>query len=113
MKSTFKQPYTVIDIFTLCSFIFHESDIIFRVISIALLFVIAKKVKSIQRSGIEAIRTQLQPSKHKREITNITNSQIQREHMVNRVSSYFPKDGSLSNRNRTKNDMNTCKVKHH
>ena len=33
------------------------------------------KVKSMQRSGTEAIRTQLQPSKPKREITNITNSQ--------------------------------------
>ena len=32
-------------------------------------------VKSMQRSGTEAIRTQLQPSKLKREITNITNSQ--------------------------------------
>ena len=30
----------------------------------------------MQRSGTEAIRTQLQPSKPKREITNITNSQI-------------------------------------
>ena len=42
-------------------------------------------VKRMQRSGIESIRTQLQPSKPKRKITNITNSQ--REHMVNRVSS--------------------------
>ena len=47
----------------------------------------------MQRSGTEAIRTQIQPSKPKREITNITNSQKQREHMVNRVSSYFPKGG--------------------
>ena len=31
--------------------------------------------KRMQRSGTEAIRTQLQPSKPKREITNITNSQ--------------------------------------
>ena len=33
------------------------------------------KVKSMQRSGTEAIRTQIQPSKPKREITKITNSQ--------------------------------------
>ena len=33
------------------------------------------RVKSMQRSGSEAIRTQLQPLKPKREITNITNSQ--------------------------------------
>ena len=31
------------------------------------------KVRSMQRSGTEAIRTQLQPSKPKQEITNITN----------------------------------------
>ena len=30
------------------------------------------KAKSMQRSGTEAIRTQIQPSKPKREITNIT-----------------------------------------
>ena len=29
----------------------------------------------MQRSGTEAIRTQIQPSKRKREITKITNSQ--------------------------------------
>ena len=34
-----------------------------------------QKVKSMQRSATEAIRTQLQPSKPKREETNITNSQ--------------------------------------
>ena len=33
----------------------------------------------MQISGTEAIRTQLQPSKPKREITNITDSQIKRE----------------------------------
>ena len=33
------------------------------------------QVKSMQRSATEAIRTQLQPSKPKREITNITKSQ--------------------------------------
>ena len=33
------------------------------------------KVKSMQGSGTEAIRTQIQPSKPKREITKITNSQ--------------------------------------
>ena len=35
------------------------------------------KVKGIQRSGTEAIRTQNHPSKPKRELTNITNSQNQ------------------------------------
>ena len=34
------------------------------------------EVKSMQRSGTEAIRTQLQPSKPKREISDITNSHI-------------------------------------
>ena len=51
------------------------------------------KVKSMQRSGTKAIRTQIQPSKPKRKIINIINSQIERDHVVNRVSSYFPKGG--------------------
>ena len=50
------------------------------------------KIKSIQRPGTEAIRrTKSQHSKPKRDINNITNSPKKREHMVNRVSSYFPK----------------------
>ena len=52
----------------------------------------AKKSKSVQRPGSEATRTQVQPSKPKREITKIQ-IVIQREHMVNRMSSYFPKGG--------------------
>ena len=47
----------------------------------------------MQRSGTEAIRTKLQPSKPKREITNITNSQNTKRTYGNRVSSYFPKGG--------------------
>ena len=60
----------------------------------------------MQRSGTKAIRTQIQPSKPKQKITKITNSQntkrtygksnenlSQREHMVNQVSSCFPKGG--------------------
>ena len=39
------------------------------------------KVKSMQRSGTEAIRTQIQQSKRKREITNITNSQNTKENI--------------------------------
>ena len=34
-----------------------------------------EKVKSMQRSGIEAIRTQIQPSKPNREIPKITKNQ--------------------------------------
>ena len=37
--------------------------------------IVLYKVKSMQRPGTEAIRTQIQPSKPKREITKITNSQ--------------------------------------
>ena len=49
------------------------------------------KVKSMHRSGTEAIMTQIQPSKPKWEILQII--KIQREHMANRLSSYFPKGG--------------------
>ena len=43
-----------------------------------------------------AFRTQIPPSRPKREITKITNTvvKIQREYMVNRVSSSFPKSGA-------------------
>ena len=40
------------------------------------------------------------------------NNQIQREHMVNRVSSYFPKGGHSATQTELKN-MNICKVKDH
>ena len=52
----------------------------------------------MQRSGTEAIRTQLQPSKPKREITNIANSQNAKRTIVNRV---ITKKWPLSNQNRT------------
>ena len=45
----------------------------------------------MQRSGTEAIRTQIQPSKPKREITNITNNQNTMRTLVNRVSIYSQK----------------------
>ena len=57
----------------------------------------------MQRSETEAIITQIQPSKL--EITNITNSQIQKEHMVNRMSSYFPKGGHSAI------DFDSCRVR--
>ena len=47
----------------------------------------------MQRSGTKAIRTQIQPSKPKRKITNIRNSQNTKTHIVNRENSYFPKGG--------------------
>ena len=52
----------------------------------------ALSVKSMQRSGTEAIRTQIQPSIPKREII-LKIVKIQGEHMVNRESSYFPNGG--------------------
>ena len=64
----------------------------------------------MQRSGTEAIRTQIQPSKPKREITNITNSQNTRRTYGQPSAQLFPKRWPLSNRYRTKNDMNTHKV---
>ena len=54
---------------------------------------VLSKVKSLQRSGTGAIRTKIQPSKPKREITRLQIVKIQREHMVNRVSSYIQKGG--------------------
>ena len=71
------------------------------------------EVNSMQRSGTEAIRTQIQPSKPKREITNITNSQNTKRIYGQSSEQLFPKRWPLSNRNRTKNNMNTRKVKRH
>ena len=53
-----------------------------------------KRVKGMQRSGTKAIRTKIQSPKLKRQITNITIVKIRREHMINQVSSYFPKGGN-------------------
>ena len=62
------------------------------------------KVKQMQKSGTEAIRTQLQPSKSKREITKITNSQNTKKHVVKRLSSSFPKGGHSAIENHNKNN---------
>ena len=70
-------------------------------------------VKSMQRSGTEATRTQIQPSKPKREITNITNSQNTKRTYGQPNEQLFPKRLPLSNRNRTENNINTHKVKRH
>ena len=71
------------------------------------------KVKSLQRPGAEAISTQIQPSKPKREITQITNSQNTKRTYGLLSEQLFPRRRPLSNPNRTKNNMNTRKVKCH
>ena len=67
----------------------------------------------MQRSGTEAIRTQIQLSKPEREITNITNSQNTKRTYGQPSEKLFLKRWPLSNRNRTKTDRNTRKVKRH
>ena len=67
----------------------------------------------MQRSGSEAIRTQSQPSKEKREITHITNSKTSKRTNGQPSEQLFPIRWPLSNRNRTKNNMNTQKTKRH
>ena len=69
------------------------------------------KVKSMQRSGTKAIRTQ--PSKPKRKITNITDIQNTKRTYYQPSEQLFSKRWPLSNRNRTKKIMNTRKVKRH
>ena len=63
------------------------------------------KVKSIQRSETEAIRIQIQPSKPKREITKITNSQNTKRKYDQPSEQLFPKRWPLSNPNRTKHNI--------
>ena len=70
-------------------------------------------LKSMQRSGTEAIRPQIQPSKPKREITKIRNSQNTKRKYGQPSEQLFPKRWPLSNANRTKNNINTHTVKRH
>ena len=66
----------------------------------------------MQRPETEAIRTQIQPTKPKREITKLHIVKIQKE-SGQPSDQLFLKRWPLSNPNRTKNNMNTCKVKRH
>ena len=76
----------------------------------ALLFLkFSIEVKSMQISGTKAIRTQIQPSKPKRDITNITKSQNTKRTYGQPSKQLFSKRWPLSNRNRT----STHKVKRH
>ena len=56
----------------------------------------------MQRSGTEAIRTQLKPSKPRREVTNITNSRNTKRSYGQPSEYLFPKRWPLSNRSQTK-----------
>ena len=67
----------------------------------------------MQRPGTEAIRTQIQPSKPKREITKISNGQNTKRTYGQPSEQLFLRRWPLSNPNRTKNNMNTGKVKRH
>ena len=68
----------------------------------------------MQISGTEAIRTQHQPLKPKRKITNIRKSQnTKRTYHGQPSEQIFPNMWPLSNRNRNKNYTNTRKVKRH
>ena len=67
----------------------------------------------MQRSGNEETRTQIQPSKPKREITKIANSQNTKRTYGQPSEQLFPNRWPLSNPNRTENNMNKRKVKCH
>ena len=71
------------------------------------------KSKKCAKTGTEAIRTKLQSSKPKQVITKITNSQNTKITYGQPSEQLFPKRWPLSNLNRTKNNMNTHKVKRH
>ena len=67
----------------------------------------------MQRSGNEAIRTQIQPSKPKREITKITNSQNTKRTYGQPSEQLFPQKVATQQSKQTQNNMNTQKVKRH
>ena len=47
----------------------------------------------MQRSGTEAIRPKSSPQNQNKKQLKLVKVKIQREHLVNRASSYFPKGG--------------------
>ena len=67
----------------------------------------------MQRPGTESIRTQIQPSKLKREITKITDSQNTDITYGQPSEQLFPKRWPLNNPDRTEIDLNTRQVKRH
>ena len=77
-------------------------------------FDIFLKVKCMQRPGTEAIKTQIQPSKPKREITKITNIQNTKGTYNGQLSEQlFSKRWLLRHPNQTLNKINTHKMKRH
>ena len=67
----------------------------------------------MQRSGTEAIRTQIQPSKSKWEITNITNSQNTKENIWSTELAAISQKVATQQPKPNLNNMNTRKVKRH
>ena len=66
----------------------------------------------MKRPGTEASRTQIESLKPNREITKNSNSQNTTRAIDQPIEQLFLKRLSLSNPNRTKNNINTCKVKY-
>ena len=64
--------------------------------------------KIMQKSGTEAIRTQLQPSKPKREITNITNSQNTNRTYCQPSEQLFPNRCYVLSKNKYKKSQYFC-----
>ena len=77
------------------------------------LFDILKVIKSMQKQELKQSEPNSSPRNPNREITYITNSQNTERAYGQPSEQLFPKRWSLSNRNRTKNNMNTRKVKRH
>ena len=71
---------------------------------------ILTKATSLQYLPTETIRPQMQPSKHKWEITKIANSQNTKRTFGQPNEQLFSQRWPLSNSNGTKNNMNTHRV---
>ena len=98
-----------------CTLVLKSNDALAQPLRLKILqfFYMKTGVKSMHGSRTEANSTQIQPSNQRREITNITNSQDTKRTYGQRSEQLFPKRWPPSNRNRTKNNMNTYKVKRH
>ena len=96
-----------------------KNHLCFKHSAILILFVLNRKYlnedksKKYEKIRTEAIRTQIQASKSKGEISYITNGQNTKKTFGQPSGQLFPKRWPLSNRNRTKNNMNSHMVKRH
>ena len=93
------------------SILIGRNNFCFKNTTINQLKAISLKSKTYAKPNTEEIRTQIQPSEQKREMTKITNSQNTKRTYGQSGKQLLPKRWPLSNLNRTNYNINTHTVK--